>query len=325
MTSPISPTGPSSTVQPPAADGLVTSDGMSSSQKLMILVLSMTLYGLGDIVASVLPEFSVGPLELGVSYFSFIAVVLAALLNPVWVALGAPLGELVFSDMLLGNFSGLSELEGYLETALAIYVAGVIVRNPRRLAQLAWACVVMVLIDKVSGGAIDILKVAIGIDPETLADADGLFSAFLIAEGLDIIVTVVFSGILFGALPAMWLAPRLYGKIEPIMGLRPRDPARPPRLTGPAGTRFWLIAVLAVVLAGAIALIATWEEFVGREGLSTFGSFESDFVGELGPGYMWVAGTVAAAIGLLIIFVLRILSTRRSVRRADQAKKEAGE
>ena len=83
-------------------------DGLSSSQKLMILVLSMTLYGVGDIVASVLPEISVGPLELGVSYFSFIAVVLAALLNPVWVALGAPLGELVFSDMLLGDFAGLS-------------------------------------------------------------------------------------------------------------------------------------------------------------------------------------------------------------------------
>src|SRR5699024_2502194 len=105
-------------------------DGLSSSQKLMILVLSMTHYGVGDIVASVLPEISVGPLELGVSYFSFIAVVLAALLNPVWVALRAPLGELVSSAMLLGAFAGLSELEGYLETALAIYVAGVIVRDP---------------------------------------------------------------------------------------------------------------------------------------------------------------------------------------------------
>src|SRR5699024_11004479 len=129
-----------------------------------------------------------------VSYFSFIAVALADLLNPVDVALGAPLGELLYSDMHLGDVAGLSELEGYLETALAIYVAGVIVRDPCRRAQLALACVTIVLIDKVSGGIIDIVKVAVGLDPETLEESDGLFSAFVIAEGLDIIVTVAFSG-----------------------------------------------------------------------------------------------------------------------------------
>src|SRR5699024_12184711 len=154
---------------------------------------------------------------------------------------------LVFSDMLLGDFAGLSELEGYLETALAIYVAGVIVRDPCRRAQLALACVTMVLIDKVSGGIIDIVKVAVGIDPETLEESDGLFSAFVIAEGLDIIVTVAFSGGLFGILPGISLAPRLYGKIEPIMGLRRRDPAASPRLRGQGGCGLWLGAVLPVV------------------------------------------------------------------------------
>src|SRR5699024_5271523 len=152
-------------------------DGLSSSQKLMILVLSMTLYGVGDIVASVLPEISVGPLELGVSYFSFIAVVLAALLNPVWVALGAPLAELAFA----------------------------VVR--------------------------------------------------------------------FWLRPAIWLAPRLYVKSDPVRGLRPRDPADPPRRRGPGGIGFWLVAVFAVVAAAAIALLAAWEEFVGKQGLSTIGSF----------------------------------------------------
>ena len=288
-------------------------DGLSSSQKLMILVLSMTLYGVGDIVASVLPEISVGPLELGVSYFSFIAVVLAALLNPVWVALGAPLGELVFSDMLLGDFAGLSELEGYLETALAIYIAGVIVRDPCRRAQLALACVTMVLIDKVSGGIIDIVKVAVGIDPETLEESDGLFSAFVIAEGLDIIVTVAFSGVLFGILPAIWLAPRLYGKIEPIMGLRPRDPADPPRLRGPGGIGFWLVAVFAVVAAAAIALLAAWEEFVGKQGLSTIGSFELGADGQPGFGLLAVFGAVVVALGIIIVLAVASKRRRRSV------------
>src|SRR5699024_12428067 len=109
------------------------------------------------------------------------------------------------------------------------------------------ACVTMVLIDKVSGGIIDIVKVAVGIDPETLEESDGLFSAFVIAEGLDIIVTVAFSGVLFCILPAICLAPRLYGKIEPIMGLRPRAPADPPRLRRPGGLGLWLVDRMSVV------------------------------------------------------------------------------
>ncbi|GAA1976736.1 hypothetical protein GCM10009718_11260 [Isoptericola halotolerans] len=296
-----------------ARSRLPRSEQLSGPQKLMILVLSMTLYGVGDIVANVVPEVQVGPLELGVSYFAFIAVVLAALLSPFWVALGAPLGELVFSDMLLGDFGGLSELEGFLQTALAIYVAGCLVRNPLNRVQVALAPVVMVLVDKVSGGIVDILKVVIGIDPESLEEADGLLGAFLLAEGLDIVVTVVFSGILFGALPALWLTPRLYGKIEPIMGLRPRDPHDPPRLTGPSGMRFWPIALLALLAAGAVALFATWEEFVGREeGLSTLGSFEPDFVDQFGEAWMWVAGAVALTVGLGLFVVVAALRARRS-------------
>lgn len=292
---------------------LPRSEHLSGPQKLMILVLSMTLYGVGDIVANVVPEVQVGPLELGVSYFAFIAVVLAALLSPLWVALGAPLGELVFSDMLLGDFGGLSELEGFLQTALAIYVAGCLVRNPLSRVQVALAPIVMVLVDKVSGGVVDILKVVIGIDPETLEEADGLLGAFLLAEGLDIVVTLVFSGILFGALPALWLTPRLYGKIEPVMGLRPRDPEHPPRLTGPAGMQFWPVAVLAVLAAGAIALFATWEEFVGREdGLSTLGAFEPDFVDQFGEAWMWVAGAIALAVGFGIFVVVAVLWARRA-------------
>lgn len=287
-------------------------DTLSGSQKLMILVLSMTLYGVGDIVASVVPEFQVGPLELGVSYFSFIAVVLAALLSPFWVAVGAPLGELVFSDMLLGDFSGFGELEGFLQTALAIYVAGCVVRNPLNRLQVALAPIAMVLVDKVSGGIVDIAKVLVGIDPETLEESDGLVGAFLLAEGLDIVVTVAFSGILFGALPALWLTPRLYGKLEPIMGLRPRDPEHPPRLRGPRGTTFWPVALLALLVAGGLALLSQWEEFVGREdGVSTIGAFEPDFVDLYGSMWLWIAAAVGLVVGFGIFVLVSALRARR--------------
>lgn len=302
-----------------AAAGSRTRPGdlLSGAQKLMILVLSMTLYGVADIVANVVPDIQVGPLEIGVSYFTFIAVVLAALLNPLWVALGAPLGEIVFSDMLLGDFGGLSEVEGYFETALAIYVAGCLVRDPRLRPQLAVASVAMVLVDKVSGALIDVAKVLVGIDPGTLEESDGLVSAFLLAEGLDVLVTVLVSGILFGALPAMWLAPRLYGRLEPVMGLRPRDPQHPPRLTGPAGVRFWMVATLVLLGAAAVALLAQWEEHVGREGgVTTLGAFEPDFVERYGDGWMWVAGAVALVIGFGAFFVVRAARGRRAVSEA---------
>ncbi|MGE2833437.1 hypothetical protein [Mycobacterium sp. SMC-4] len=292
-------------------DRLRASDALSGSQKLMILVLSMTLYGVGDIVAQMIPSIEYGPMDIGVSYFSFIAVVLAALLPPAWVALGAPLGELVFSDMLLGDFGGFAEVEGWLETSLAIYVAGCFVRNPRSVKQLFLAPIIMVLVDKVSGGIIDIAKVAVGIDPDTLDESDGLFTAFLAAEGIDLVITVITSGILFGALPAIWLAPRLYGKIEPIMGLRPRDPANPPRLRGPWGTSIWAVAGLAFVLAAAIAMLAAWQDVVGNEGFGAFGAFEPDYVDRFGTAYLWIAAAIAAAVGFAVFFAIRAVRSRR--------------
>ncbi|MBE7323430.1 cell division protein FtsQ [Nocardioides sp. Y6] len=293
---------------------LTGGDQLSGSQKLMILVLSMTLYGVGDLVCQIIPEFQAGPFELGVSYFAFIAVVLAALLNPFWVALGAPLGELVFSDMLLGDFGGFGELEGFLQTALAIFVAGTLVRNPKNLKQLALAPVVMVLVDKVLGGVVDILKVVVGVDPETLEEADGLYSTLIFVEGADIVITVILSGILFGAVPAMWLAPRLHGKLEPIMGLRPRDPQNPPKMEGPGGVSIWIVGALVFVVAGAITMFAQWEEFVGREGIGTFGAFEPDYIDQFGDFYLWIAILVAAAVGFGAFIVIKALAGRTRVR-----------
>jgi hypothetical protein len=293
-------------------DRLAGGDELSGSQKLMILVLSMTLYGVGDLVCQIIPELEAGPFDIGVSYFSFIAVVLAALLRPFWVAVGAPLGELVFSDMLLGDFGGFNELEGFLQTALAIFVAGALVRDPRNLRQLAAAPVVMVLIDKLTGGVVDILKVVVGIDPETLEEADGLFSTLLFVEGADIVITVILSGILFGSIPAMWLAPRLHGKLEPIMGLRPRDPQNPPKMQGPGGVNIWVVGTLVFLVAGAITMFAQWEEFVGRAGIGTFGAFEPDYLDQFGDFYLWIAVVIAAAVGFGAFIAVSALRTRGS-------------
>lgn len=293
-------------------------DNISSSQKLMILVLSMTLFGISDIVTGIVPSIEVGPFEIEVAYFAFIPVVLAALFCPLWVAIGAPLGEMIFSDMLLGDFGGLGELEGFLQLLLGIYIAGCIVRDPRNRRQLAIAAFTLVAIDKISSGIIDLAKVGVGIDPETLEESNGLFRAVLVSESIELVMALLITGVLFGALPAMWLAPRLYGTIEPLMGLRPRDPKNPPRLVGPRGTPFWLVGLLALLGAVAIGMISQWEEFLGREGgVMTLGSFQPDFVDEYGSAFIWVALGVAAVAVAAAVGLVAVLRDRR--RTASQA------
>ncbi|GII98855.1 hypothetical protein CLV28_2642 [Sediminihabitans luteus] len=287
-------------------------DGISSAQKLMILVLSMTLFGVADIVTELVPSIEVGPLELEVAYFAFIPVVLAALFCPLWVAIGAPLGEMVFSDMMLGDFSGLGELEGFLQLFVGIYVAGCLVKDPRRPAQLVAAALALVSIDKVSSGLIDVAKVVVGIDPETLEESDGLLRAVIVSEGLELVMALVITGVLFGALPAIWLAPRLYGTIEPLMGLRPRDPQNPPRLVGPRGVPFWVMALLGILGAVALGMLSQWEEFVGRdEGVTTVGAFEPDFVDRYGDGFLWVALAVGVAALLAVVVLIAVVRARR--------------
>lgn len=301
-------------------------DSISSSQKLMILVLSMTLFGISDIVTGIVPSIQVGPLEFEVAYFAFIPVVLAALLCPLWVAIGAPLGEMIFSDMLLGDFGGIGELEGFLQLLLGIYVAGCIVRDPRNRRQLAVAAFTLVAIDKISSAVIDVAKVGIGIDPETLEESDGLFRAVLVSESIELVMALLITGVLFGALPAMWLAPRLYGKIEPLMGLRPRDPKNPPRLVGPKGTPFWLIGLGALLGAVAIGIISQWEEFVGRDGgVMTLGSFQPDFVDEYGSTFVWVAlGVAALAVAGAVALVAVLRGRRRSTETTATHRSDQG-
>ena len=257
------------TAPAPAARATPT---LTGAQKLMIVVLSMTVFGLSDLVAEIIPSFEFGPFQLELSYFAFIPVVLAALFSPIWVALGAALGKLVFAELMLGDFSGFGEIEGFLQLVVGIWVAGTLVRDPRKPTQLFWAALAFVGVDKVTSGLIDLLKVAVGIDPDALDEADGLFSAVLLAESIELLVALVITGVLFGALPAMWLAPRLYGKIEPLMGIRPRDPQNPPRFLAKGGASFWALGIAGIVLAVGAGVFSQYEEFVESETpISTIG------------------------------------------------------
>ena len=104
---------------------------LTQSQKLMVFVLTMSLYGLATLFTELIPSFQVGIVEFSVEYFLFIPLVLAMLFDPMSAALGAATGELVFSEIMLGQFGGLGELEKFITVTIGVYIAGRLGRNPR--------------------------------------------------------------------------------------------------------------------------------------------------------------------------------------------------
>lgn len=265
---------------------------LTSSQKLMVFVLSMTMFGLANIFTEVLPEFRLGPIELSVSYLAFVPVVMAALFHPLYAALGAPLGEIVFVDLLMGNFSGIGELEGYVQLALGIYVGGSLVRDPTRKWQVAAAAMVTVLIDKGVGGIVDMSKVLVGV--EDAEYVQGLPESILVIEGFAFASDFLISGVLFGAIPAAYLAARLHGKIEPLMGMMPRDPAHPIPGRARQNAAFIAFAVFLMLASGVFAFLEAADV--------KFGVWEPDFIDRYGLGMLWlgVAACVVVFGGLIV-------------------------
>ena len=189
----------------------------TQSQKLMIFVLSMSLYGLATLFTELIPKFQVGVVEFSVEYFLFIPLTLAMLFDPLSAALGAATGELVFSEIMLGQFGGLGELEKFLTVTIGVYIAGRLVKDPRNRALVGVAAITGTAAQLLMGTAVDILKVQLAVeDFEAVA---GLPESVFATEGFAFLNDLLFSGILFCLLPTLYLVPKLYGKIEPLLVL----------------------------------------------------------------------------------------------------------
>lgn len=194
----------------------------TQSQKLMIFVLSMSLYGLATLFTELIPKFQVGVVEFSVEYFLFIPLTLAMLFDPLSAALGAATGELVFSEIMLGQFGGLGELEKFLTVTIGVYIAGRLVKDPRNRALVGVAAITGTAAQLLMGTVVDILKVQLAVeDFEAVA---GLPESVFATEGFAFLNDLLFSGILFCLLPTLYLVPKLYGKIEPLLGMAPRIP-----------------------------------------------------------------------------------------------------
>ena len=280
---------------------------LTTSQKLMVFVLSMSLFGLSNIILEIIPDPSIGPVDVSVSYMVFVPLTIAALFSPFWAALGAPLGEIVFTDLLMGDFSGLAEVEGYLQMFLAVFIAGSLIRNPRSRPQIVLGAIILVLVDKVLSAIVDLAKVWIGVEDAEFVE--GLPESMLALEVLGLGVDVVMSGILLGAIPALWLIPALHGKIEPLMGMRPRTPGEPIPGQAPASGVFVGFALLLAVASFGFAFLEAFD--------ISAGSFEPDFIDRFGDWFIVVA-IIAIAV-VLGVAILLFRAAQRSRETADRS------
>lgn len=267
----------------------------TQSQKLMVFVLTMSLYGLATLFTELIPKFQVGIVEFSVEYFLFIPLTLAMLFDPMSAALGAATGELVFSEIMLGQFGGLGELEKFITVTIGVYIAGRMVKNPKNAKMVGIAAMTGVILQLLMGTVVDILKVQFAVtDFEAVP---GLPESVFATEGFAFLNDVLFSGILFCLLPTLFLVPKLYGKIEPLLGMWPRTEET--ALGGVNGK----------VIAGSLIgfAVAVGAEMMAESGLSLI-DWEASWAES---GTALAAGMVAAAA--LAVITLLVIRKRGSV------------
>ena len=267
----------------------------TQSQKLMVFVLTMSLYGLATLFTELIPKFQVGIVEFSVEYFLFIPLTLAMLFDPMSAALGAATGELVFSEIMLGQFGGLGELEKFITVTIGVYIAGRMVKNPKNAKMVGIAAMTGVILQLLMGTVVDILKVQFAVtDFEAVP---GLPESVFATEGFAFLNDVLFSGILFCLLPTLFLVPKLYGKIEPLLGMWPRTEET--ALGGVNGK----------VIAGSLIgfAVAVGAEMMAESGLSLI-DWEASWAES---GTALAAGMAAAAA--LAVITLMVIRKRGSV------------
>lgn len=268
--------------------------GATQSQKLMVFVLTMSLYGLATLFTELIPKFQVGIVEFSVEYFLFIPLVLAMLFDPISAALGAATGELVFSEIMLGQFGGLGELEKFITVTIGVYIAGRLVRNPKNKAMVGIAAMSGVVIQQVLGMIVDILKVKFAV--QDFEAVPGLPQSVFATEGFACLNDILFSGILFCLLPTLFLIPKLYGKIEPLLGMQPRTEKT-------ALGSINMKVVLGCLIAFGFAICS---EMLAETGVSLI-DWEAG----------WAESKMAFAIGMVIAGVIAVATIMVIKKRAE--------
>lgn len=262
---------------------------LNQSQKLMIFVLSMSLYGLAMLFTELIPKFQVGIVEFSVEYFAFIPLTLCMLFDPLSAAIGASTGEVIFSEIMLGQFGGFGEVEKFVLFALGVYVAGIMVKNPKNKVQIGIAAITGVAIHQILACGVDILKVQFAI--EEFEAVAGLPESVWLTEGFSMLNDILFSGILFCMIPTMYLVPKLHGKIEPLLGMKPRTKEDKISIGSIFSPKLLAVAALSFILAVGF-------EFMAETGINII-DWEASWAESVPAMIMGIAVSAIISIGLI--------------------------
>ena len=260
-------------------------------QDMMVFILVMSLTGLQNAFTEIMPEFTVGPVELGVGGFIFIPIVLVLLFKTYWAALAVPVGEIVFGEILLGEFDGLGAMEGLLLIPVCYYFAAKLLQDPENTTQLAIVVFLAEALEELFATFIDIGKVYVGV--EELEAVPGLPESIIVLEGVDFITQMLITGIIFGVIPALYLYPKLHGKVEPLLGMEPFKGERGASML----SGFSFRALLAVLVAFPIAFVA---EAASEVGGAINVVWEPEFLAMYGQSYIVVPIVVSAIVAVAI-------------------------
>lgn len=266
---------------------------LTQSQKMMVFILSMSLYGLSNMITELVPSVYLGPVEFSIEYFAFIPLTLCILFHPLYAAVGAALGEVIFGELMLGQFGGFGELEKFIAFSLAMYIAGIMVSDPTSKRQVGIAAISGVIIHQLISMMVDIGKVWIGIDDFEVLP--GLAESVVIVEGFAFLNDILFSGILFALLPTLYLVPRLYGKIEPLLGMKPRTRENAHSIRG-------ILHPKLVILSVILAFSAFGFEFLSETDLNVF-EWEASFAEDSESTLTWISIGVAGVVAALIMYM----------------------
>lgn len=275
---------------------------LTQSQKMMVFILSMSLYGLSNMFTELIPSIQLGFIELSVEYFAFIPLTLCILFHPFYAAVGAAVGEIIFGELMLGQFGGIGEVEKFITFSLGMFIAGILVRNPLKRTQVAVAVFAGLLVHHLLGMIVDIGKVWIGV--EEFEAVSGLAESIVIVEGVALLNDLLFSGILFALLPTLYLVPRLYGKIEPLLGMKPRNN----KVQYSIGQ---IVTPKLVVISVVLATVAILSEFLSETDWA-FGEWEPEFLEMFGEWFIWVPIGFAALVTIIVLVVMRSKSKSNS-------------
>ncbi|WP_246391767.1 hypothetical protein [Halosimplex pelagicum] len=257
---------------------------------MMVFILVMSLHGLQSMITELLPEFSVGGLGVSIGPFWFVAMSVVLLFRSFWACLAIPVGGIVFGEILIGDFSALGAVEGLLVITASWFFAMSLITDPDSPTQIAGVGLLAKAMEETAAWFIDVGKFYIGV--EELEAISWLPATVWATEGIGALVQILVAGIVFGAIPTLFLYPRLRGKIEPLLGMRSTEGRNGPMFTRSSLKRLLAWVAILPLAFGAEALSETSGGIV---------TFTPEFVETYGQTFLFVPIVVAAVVAFGLV------------------------